>query len=289
MRTIIPFSSLENDSWAEDFTASQECRQHFMYIQCMGHYKAGPEYGVYKRKNLHSYLLLFTSHGEGVINYLGKELSIPEGFATIIHCSVEHSYYCAPGNIWYFRWIHFSGECLSGYLSDYMNNWGVTSLSCGSERIQDIYRKATSNELADNIEVSTTLISICSEMLVNLMRNKAESGKKLSPVIRSAIDIFEEEFSTNLDLDYICQRLCISKYYFSRTFHEQTGYSPNEYLITIRLNNAKSLLRSSTETIDEIACKCGFSTSTYFIQAFKKREGMTPKQYRKFFLQISLE
>jgi AraC family transcriptional regulator, melibiose operon regulatory protein len=46
------------------------------------------------------------------------------------------------------------------------------------------------------------------------------------------------------------------------------------------------MLRCTSIPIGEIAERCGFNSSSYFIQTFKKKEGITPLAYRKYFLQI---
>ncbi len=285
MRTIIPYSNLKKDSWAEDFTPSRELKQNYMFIQCMGHYKAVPGYGVFDRSRLKSCLLLYTSHGTGIVKYLGKEIVLSPNMATLIDCTLPHSYYCSPDDNWEFRWIHFSGACIDGYLADYMANWGAVPLEGGSELVREIYARMHENRQTSFIACSTKLISLCSDMLIRIIRTNDAAAKPVSPMVVSAMDIFEEEFQSDIDLASVCRRLSVSKFYFLRTFKQQTGFTPNDYLITVRLNHAKSLLRSTSLTIEAVALESGFSTGTYFIRVFKKHEAMTPLHYRKYFLQ----
>ncbi len=285
MKTIIPYSTLEKGSWAEDFTPSKEVRQKNMFVQCLGHYKALPGYGVFDRSRLKSFLLLYTINGEGCVNYMGKEITLLPGFATLLDCTLPHSYYCPPDKIWEFKWIHFSGACVDGYLSDFSESWGEVPFTSGEQFFTDIYDLASGNDPISFIECSTKLITLCSKMLVHVIKNNDASSKPVSPMVSNAIEIFEEEFQSDLDLTAICNRLSVSKFYFLRTFKQQTGFTPNDYLITVRLNHAKSLLRSTSMSIEDVAFECGFSTGAYFIQVFKKHESVTPLHYRKYFLQ----
>lgn len=87
---------------------------------------------------------------------------------------------------------------------------------------------------------------------------------------------FSEEISA---MD--CSRMAnISYSYFSRVFKRLTGQNFNDYLNTARLNEAEKQLISTDKSITEIAFDCGFSDSCYFIARFKKRKGITPKQFR---------
>ena len=61
----------------------------------------------------------------------------------------------------------------------------------------------------------------------------------------------------------------------------KTGQSFREYLVSVRLKAAKSLLCHSRLSITEIAFSVGFSDSNYFSNVFKAKEGITPGKYRK--------
>ena len=69
--------------------------------------------------------------------------------------------------------------------------------------------------------------------------------------------------------------------YFSQRCREKTGIGLHEYLVFIRLHHATLDLVSTRDSITEIALRCGFSDSNYFKDAFKKKYGMTPRDYRK--------
>ena len=62
---------------------------------------------------------------------------------------------------------------------------------------------------------------------------------------------------------------------------EYAGYTPANYLIYLRLENAKNELRNSTKQLTEIAYDCGFYSSQHFSSTFSKWVGVSPKDYRK--------
>lgn len=66
----------------------------------------------------------------------------------------------------------------------------------------------------------------------------------------------------------------------SKIFQKLTGSTPIEYLARIRIEHAKMLLRSSDIKVIDIACECGFSSSQYFANNFRRATAMTPSQYR---------
>ena len=69
--------------------------------------------------------------------------------------------------------------------------------------------------------------------------------------------------------------------YLSQKFRKSVGVGIHEYLTIIRLQNAALELVTTTDSITEIAFRCGFSDSNYFKDAFKRKYGVTPRDYRK--------
>ena len=69
--------------------------------------------------------------------------------------------------------------------------------------------------------------------------------------------------------------------HLSKKFRESAGIGVHEYLVFIRLQHAALDLLSTKDSITQIALRCGFSDSNYFKDVFKKKYGMTPREYRK--------
>ncbi len=70
--------------------------------------------------------------------------------------------------------------------------------------------------------------------------------------------------------------------HFRRCFKEELGQTPLEYLTTLRINQAKKLLRAMPpQSVESIAADCGFKDEFYFSRVFKKQTGLSPLAYRK--------
>ena len=104
------------------------------------------------------------------------------------------------------------------------------------------------------------------------------SPKYMTPFI---IDNSKEEISIQSVSD-MCN---ISYSYFSRIFKQITKHSFSEYLNYVRISEAEKLLLSTDLSMTEIAIQTDFSTPSYFIQQFKLHKFISPKQFRKIFLQ----
>ncbi|MDE6917967.1 MAG: AraC family transcriptional regulator [Lachnospiraceae bacterium] len=90
----------------------------------------------------------------------------------------------------------------------------------------------------------------------------------------------EANYAENITLDTLASLSHMNKYYMVHAFTRYVGVSPITYLLQKRIQEGKSLLESTTYSIAQISTTLGFSSQSYFSQAFKKSTGKTPNQYR---------
>lgn len=83
-----------------------------------------------------------------------------------------------------------------------------------------------------------------------------------------------------LSVNGICKKFLVSKNTLYELFGEQFGMTVNEYITSVRLEQAKAMLRESKAPVYEIAEHVGLNNHTYFCKLFKKREGVSPVEYR---------
>ena len=67
----------------------------------------------------------------------------------------------------------------------------------------------------------------------------------------------------------------------SLLFNREMGKSIREYINELRIRDAKVLLKTTNLTVTDIAFTVGFNSSNYFAELFKKKEGLSPLQYKK--------
>ena len=85
----------------------------------------------------------------------------------------------------------------------------------------------------------------------------------------------------DISLDKISKNMYLSPVYISKIFKEETGTSPINYLIQIRLEKAKQILEKDTMPINMVAKAVGYEDAYYFSKLFKKYYGMSPSTYSK--------
>ena len=83
-----------------------------------------------------------------------------------------------------------------------------------------------------------------------------------------------------LDYDKIASELCVGRAQLNRKLKAITGLTTKDYILQLRISQAKSLLLDSNLTVSEIAYRCGMDDPTYFSTLFRKATGLTPKAFR---------
>lgn len=148
--------------------------------------------------------------------------------------------------------------------------------------IENVYLNKT--DIAWEYKISSLLYQIWYLILSHAevkQKGNIQFLKKKQERIQLLINFVKNHFTEELTIEDIAASAHISVSECTRCFKEYTDYSPYEYLIQYRISEASALLLQSNQTINNVAIKTGFSDTTSFIRAFRKRVGQTPLQYRK--------
>ncbi len=70
---------------------------------------------------------------------------------------------------------------------------------------------------------------------------------------------------------------------FARRFRSATGYLPIDYVHALRIEEAKQLIETENESIDDVSIKVGYEDPTFFRRLFKRKTGLAPAAYRRKF------
>jgi AraC-like DNA-binding protein len=101
--------------------------------------------------------------------------------------------------------------------------------------------------------------------------------------IAKAITHLETHAHQPVNLDKLAALTAMSKRNLIRAFRDATGVPPIAYLIQTRINRAATRLRSSDDSITDIAFQVGFSDGNYFTRQFTRQTGLSPRKYRQVY------
>jgi len=146
------------------------------------------------------------------------------------------------------------------------------------EKIQRMAQLWQQEQALDHLRVKSLFYEFVHELLRQLSVNDS-AGNNPDPVTQT-IRYIHAHYEEAITLEDLAERLGCSVSYMSRIFKAQVGTSPNDYLIQVRMEQAKRWLTSSDIGLYDIALSVGYSDVYYFSRLFKKQAGVSPVQFR---------
>lgn len=139
----------------------------------------------------------------------------------------------------------------------------------GNERLNQ-------NEICNHLLASLLLlVRRMYSMKFSLLKTKTES---IAQQVKSFLDTHTVTFS----LKTLAERFHISVYHLSHVFKEEIGISPIRYANQKRMERAKLMLQTTTDSVQDIAAKIGYENTSSFYQMFRSFTGTTPAKYRQY-------
>ena len=137
----------------------------------------------------------------------------------------------------------------------------------------------------EKIQVNVLVLQIFLAVIRKALETEPSGREQLidevTDKIQSSAKFIFENFSSDISLSQAASIAGMSETYFSRKFHEITGYSFKEYLTNVRIQHAIKMLQACSCSVTQIATTCGFSDGNYFGDAFRKKTGLSPRDFRK--------
>jgi len=111
---------------------------------------------------------------------------------------------------------------------------------------------------------------------------KESTTKIEDPIFEKIISYFKENYKENISLEELSQKFELNSFYIIRLFKSQINMTPHAYLLNLKINRAKELLKEG-HTIVDTALECGFTDQSHFHRNFLKIVATTPKEYQQNF------
>lgn len=127
-------------------------------------------------------------------------------------------------------------------------------------------------------EIKRYFENLCSQLSTKILQMKEDDH---SSIVQKACAYIDENYHLkDISIQDVCDYLHLSQSYFSKIFKSRTGETFTEYLTKVRIEKAKELLKNTNLKIYEIAQQVGYDDPHYFSYSFKKKEGISPIEYR---------
>ena len=280
-----------------------------LIVTSCGYYRvhSRPTVSTERPQGRRDYQLLYIAKGKGYFYFDGpdgKETVITEGNMILFRPGeIQYYYYHAPDKTEVY-WVHFTGRMVEGILDNYempRAEAGCCTRGAGIptqdlRRMPQIFYTGTSPDYAWLYRQMIQELQLCrpnyEELLtlnlrhifIQINRYIKEGRKKGSDAqneIERATHYFNEHYNEQINIDDYAASRHMSTCWFIRSFRQIVKVTPMQYILSLRMANAQSLLESTEYNISEIAEAVGYDNPLYFSRLFHKHIGVSPSEYRK--------
>ena len=233
-----------------------------------------PGYKILRSKNNDITVFEYIVSGKGRLFINGEWYEASAGDFYILKQGEEHRYEADPKNPWEKIWVNYSAD----YIPSLLNAYGVESgiyKSIGTKSVFDeLIELVKSSE--DTMDIAFRLADRIYSIIKHASKAKLEAVSDEYGMLRLLGSYVYKKFN----LDELAEKLHMSKSNVIRIFKKKYGVPPYDYLLELKMEASKALLRDTNLPIKKIADKLSISDEHYFSTLFNKRIGMRPGAYR---------
>lgn len=237
------------------------------------------------------YIIHFIVSGHGFYSANGNTWPLGPGQMFLIYPG-EPVVYCADKNTpWTYVWVGFNGVGINTILKNcgFSKSRLILPAPAFDEYIGcfDDFFEHISLSFSDRLyreSVLLKLIAILSNHHTQLMldSNPGKNNYGNNEYVNLAIDYINEMYKQNISVTDIADKIGITRSHLNLVFQKELNISVQGFLIDFRMHKAANLLVNTTMTVKEISNQVGYHDQLVFSKAFKKKFGMSPKNYRTY-------
>lgn len=268
------------------YTPSTTARSLFFYVTRVGHYYYDERYNfldscdVAKQESQKNFFLAYVR--AGTLYFQTTQIfSAERGQVALIDCHKPHRFYTTGSTE--AMWMHFDGSNSAAFFQQILAFRGgrQTFTPPPDSRIEQELAHIISglrSSRSSEVDCSQRIYRIlCTLLLPHAPTHTVATDTTITRAVR----YIDEHLFEPLSVKQIASTVHLSPSHFSRLFRSTTGFSPHEYIMLHRIDEAKALLQSTNLSVKEIAFRVGYHSEVNFIIAFTDKTGLSPTLFRR--------
>jgi len=232
--------------------------------------------------------------GEGYYSSLDQNIKVAKGDLILIPSGLHHGFVCTEP--WAGISVHFVYAKIPAYCQYLFHNAYETPLRIRNARLEEDDRRWGEVSLQqlekawrtdDTREISYDLMRIAFETVLllfhrNLTAAQTETERTSDKrILQEVLKEIHRNYNASITIGEIAARHFLSESILRKKFSEALGMSPKQYILNLRVEEAKRLLQQTNKAIEYISSEVGFTSSSRFYDQFIKTVGITPLEWRK--------
>jgi len=243
------------------------------------------EYQMEEGRILPVYAIVYISRGRGWLDLRrAKRRLVQAGDVILLFPGVWHRYWPDPEVGWDEHWVAYKGTLAKRWMKQCSFSPDQPVLKARNEKaLLGMFARLIETGQQSPAALQQIMAAQTHSILAELFSEQQTAlggGDLAASVMQAAQARMQAEFASKLDVQQIARELNVGYRWFRHAFVQQTGFSPHQYIVELRLARARSLLTQSPLKIKEIAGLSGFVNEHYFSRIFKARIGLPPHEWQ---------
>lgn len=263
-------------------------REHPLFVGSCGNYRLTTRSVLpsHRPRGRLDFQLLYVASGRAQFFFQGVEQMVPAGHMILYRPKEEQKYRYYGVDQPEVYWVHFTGNNVTNILRQYGISDSTHVIYTGTSlEYKRIFAQMIQELQMCRENYEEFLVLLLRQLFILLQRQIARRPKSgnlyMENEIQAAVLYFQKHYNTAVSIEGYAASRGISTSWFIRSFKELTGFTPMQYILSIRMANAQNLLETTDYHVAEISNIIGYDNPLYFSRLFRKQTGVSPSEFRR--------
>jgi len=231
-------------------------------------------------------IFIYCVEGEGWVIFEKEEkVVVPANTLLVIPAHTPHIYGAAETDPWSIYWFHLQGEEVEAFIQCFMlsnsmlripTRQTINILNLFNTCYETLFYKGYS--WRHTLFVSQVMKHLLSS--IALLQNETPQEERKKEYIKRSIQYMICHVHTLITLEELANHVHLSKPHFIHLFKEVTGYTPIDYSMRLKVQQACTFLDLTDQSVKDVSKRVGIQDPYYFSRVFHKIVGQSPSEYR---------
>lgn len=243
--------------------------------------ESGHSYGPALRSG---YMIHYVLDGKGIYKINGKTYHLTRDQGFLIEPNTLIYYEADKDDPWQYTWIGFNGTKAKDYLkrTTLSSDNPILTFPENSNLLDSMNSIVSSSKTTSNrnLIILSKLYEFLYLLCEHFPNHEVITTDRPRNYVEDALLFIHQNYTDSITIKDIASHICIDRSYLHRLFKKFLNKSPQEYLLSLRIEKAASLITDSELRISDISRSVGYTDPLLFSKTFKKIKGLSPSEFR---------